>query len=170
MNVSATNSPSFGKLKINRSNMTRDQYDLANQLGRILKNSDSYTPFDAKPIDVFILPKKGTKSRLEIRYADLSAEDFYRDNKKMIKQEYDGREPFEMADKIIETLGKLSSENKYIDSVYAPRSVYLNSSYIDGTNEVSKISPNIRKYYKNLILKESFNGDIGIHENKDFDF
>ena len=134
MNISAANSPSFGKLKVNTNNMSYWQTRLSDQLDRKLKNSNSYASFEDEPMDVYILPKKNSDEDLEIRYVDPYSGKFFRDNRKIIKQEFNGSNPFETADKIAETLGRISR-----GEIKTPQ---MNTkSFINGTTDVFKMRP-----------------------------
>ena len=81
-------SPTFGKLKVNTSQMTPKQQDNSDKLDKSLHYSDGYQKFDDYPVDVFILPKKGSKSAIEVRFADPHTGLFYRKDNKIIRYTY----------------------------------------------------------------------------------
>ena len=81
-------SPAFGKLKVNSSKMTKKQEDNSDKLGEALKYSDGYKPFEDYPVDVFILPKSGSKSAIKVRFADPYSGLFYRKDNKIIEYTY----------------------------------------------------------------------------------
>ena len=108
MNLSTNLSPSFKGIQSNTEAMTLTQQRKTDSLYNAIKLSDGYQKHENGDIDVYILPRKGSNSDIEVRYADLHSGNFVKLNplNNSVSQKY--KTPtVKMADKVVDTLDKI---------------------------------------------------------------
>jgi len=137
MNLSTNLSPSFSGIHSNTNAMTITQQEKTDSLYTALKNNDDYKRHEKRDIDVYILPREGNNSDIEIRYADLYSGNFITLNKSSnLKSQECGTDYTRMSNEIVDTLDKI--QNGEIE-----RPTVDKNEFFDGETDVFRLRPEL---------------------------
>jgi len=137
MNLSTNLSPAFKGIQSNTKAMTLTQQRKTDSLYNAIKLSDGYQKHENGDIDVYILPKEGSKSDIEVRYADLYSGDFIKlNNLSNVVSQKCNTDSIKMADKVISTLDKI--QDGEIKRPEADKDKFFN-----GETDVFKLRPEL---------------------------
>jgi hypothetical protein len=118
--------------------MNREQREKSDMLFNALKYCDRYQPLEHEDFDIYILPNKKNKDKIDVRFMDPYSGEFVRNNKNKIinktLETSDINEVWDFTDKILDTLQKM------VKGIYKRPAIDV-SKVVNNETTMAKINP-----------------------------